>query len=318
MAGRATERVETTLLSMIEISIVIPSYRRPELLRRALASCLAQQGVSVPVEIVVVDNDEAGSARPVVEAVVETSPIPIRYVAEPRPGISHARNTGVASAGGRYIAFLDDDEAAEPAWLAALLDAMRQSGADAVVGPVYPQLPASTAGLETYYRSVYTIDARVPTGSRLSHWSKCNGLFEREACFGATHPPFDPQLGLTGGEDSLFLRQLMRRGGKVIWCAEAVVRETIPPERLTPRYLLRRIFRGAQTRTFVYAAVRPAQPGRAAFWMAVGCVQIVLYTPAALVLRLFNHERWLPVAAKAAGGLGKVLWHPKLHPRLYH
>src|SRR5579864_5940100 len=99
---------------MIEVSIVIPTYLRPDMITRAVNTCLAQEAVDVPFEIVVVDNDPAGSAQPTIAALAENSAVPIRYVAETRPGISHARNTGVASAAGRYIAFLDDDEEAEP------------------------------------------------------------------------------------------------------------------------------------------------------------------------------------------------------------
>jgi hypothetical protein len=68
----------------------------------------------------------------------------------------------------------------------------------------------------------------------------------------------------------------------------------------------------------VCTAVTPPEHGRAALWMAIGFAQIVLYTPVALVLRALRHQRWLPMAVKAVGGLGKVLWHPRLQPRLYH
>jgi len=51
--------------------------------------------------------------------------------------------------------------------------------------------------------------------------------------------------------------------------------------------------------------------------MAGGSAQLVLYGPPAVALRLLNHSRWLPVRAKAVGGLGKLLWHPSLHLRLY-
>src|SRR5687767_2387873 len=98
---------------MIDVSIVIPTYRRPELLAATLASCLAQQGIeNERVEIVVVDNDAAQSARATVDATSDSGGIAVRYVPEPRPGISHARNTGVAHANGRYLAFIDDDEEA--------------------------------------------------------------------------------------------------------------------------------------------------------------------------------------------------------------
>jgi succinoglycan biosynthesis protein ExoM len=302
---------------MIDVSIVIPTYRRPELLPATLASCLAQQGAEDErVEIVVVDNDPAQSARSTVDAAAARSgAVLLRYVAEPRPGISHARNTGVAQAAGRYVAFIDDDEEAAPGWLAAFLATIRRTGADLVVGPVYPRFAQPA---DAYVREAYTRDACVATGTRLERWSGIgNSLLDKERCFAGTQEPFDPRLGLSGGEDALFLRQLVRRGATIVWCAEAVTWETIAPNRLAARYLLRRAFRGAQTLTFVCTAVTPPERGRAAVWMVVGCAQLVLYMPVALVLRAFRHRRWLPVAVKAVEGLGKVLWHPRLQPRIY-
>lgn len=302
---------------MIDVSIVIPTYRRPELLAATLASCRAQQGVEGErVEIIVVDNDPAQSARAAVEAAAPAAAVALRYVAEARPGISHARNTGVAQAVGRYIAFIDDDEEAAPGWLAAFLATIRGTGADLAVGPVYPRFAAPA---DAYARQAYTRDAQVPTGTRLDRWSGIgNSLLDKERCFAGLPEPFDPRLGLSGGEDALFLHQLRRRGGTIAWCAEAAVRESIAADKLAPRYLLRREFRGAQTLTFVCTAVIPPEHGKAALWMAVGCAQILLYAPIALVLRALRHQRWLPVAVKAVGGLGKVLWHPRLQPRLYH
>ncbi len=299
---------------MIEVSIIIPTYLRPDMITRAVNTCLAQEGVDVPFEIVVVDNDPAGSAEPTIAALAENSAVPIRYVAETRPGISHARNTGVASAAGRYIAFLDDDEEAEPGWLAALLATIRRYGGDVVKGPVRPRLP----DCNPYARKIYTRDAAVPTGTVLPDCTGTgNAFFDKERCFGGNKLPFDPFLGLAGGGDTLFFRQLLRAGRKIVWCAEAVVWETIPPDRILPRYVLRRRFHHGQITTFVRMAAKPAQPMQAALWMAVGCAQVVLYAPMAALFWVCHNERWLAMMGQAVGGLGKVLWHPKIHLRLY-
>jgi succinoglycan biosynthesis protein ExoM len=300
---------------MIETSIVIPTYCRPADLARAIASVLAQQRVATSFEIVVIDNDPDGSARPLVDRLAAQAAVPIRYVHEPRPGISHARNTGVASAAGRYLAFLDDDEEADPDWLALFLDTLQKFGADAVVGPVLPRFPQG-ATIDAYRRRVYTRDARVPTGTPLLRWNIGNSIFDKARCF-VEAEPFLPRLGRTGGEDTVFLRQLTRRGGRMVWCAEAVARESVPTDRLEPDYLLRRAFRGAQTTTFVCTTVQPREWGRALRLMAAGCVQVALYGPAALALKALKHERWLPVMAKAVAGLGKLFWHPSLHLRMY-
>ncbi|HEX3954280.1 MAG TPA: glycosyltransferase family 2 protein [Stellaceae bacterium] len=302
---------------MIETSVVIPTYHRPVLLARAVDSVLAQQGDVGNFEIVVVDNDAAGSAEAAVAAMAQASRVPIRYVRECRPGISHARNTGVVAATGRYLAFLDDDEAASPGWLAGCLATIRASGAAAVVGPIRPLFPED-ADVNPYCRKVYTRDANVPTGTLLAKWTAIgNTLLDKARCF-TSDEPFDPRLGLSGGEDTVFLRRLMRGGGTVAWCAEAVVNEVIPIAKLAPNYLLRRAFRGGQTTTFVCVEVTPSEWGQAAFWMAVGGAQVVLYTPVALLFRALKRERWLSLMVKAVGGLGKVCWHPNIHLKLYH
>ena len=303
------------LAAMIETSVVIPSYRRPADLARAIDSVLAQQGVVSPFELLVVDNDPEGSAKPVVQARAANDRVLVRYVHEPRPGISHARNTGVAEAAGRYLAFLDDDEEADPHWLAQFLDAMARFGADAVVGPVLPRFPEG-AEIDSYRQRVYTRDARLPTGTRLLRWNIGNSLFDKARCF-LDAEPFLPRLGRTGGEDTVFLRQLTRRGRTMVWCGEAVAWESVPADRLEADYLLRRAFRGAQTTTFVCTTVRPREWGRALRLMAAGSAQVALYGPLALAMKAIRHERWLPIMAKAAGGLGKLFWHPSLHLRMY-
>src|SRR5260370_2026362 len=129
---------------MIETSIVIPTYNRPQLVARGVASCLAKEGVDTGYEIIVVDNNPDGAARAAVKAMACRSTVPIRYVGEPNPGISHARNAGVAAARNRYIAFLDDDEEATPGWLAAHLETIRRFRADGVIGPVPACPPPGT------------------------------------------------------------------------------------------------------------------------------------------------------------------------------
>lgn len=300
---------------MVETSIVIPSYRRPVLLARALRCCLEQRGVDSPFEIVVVDNDPAGSAETVVADIAAEASSPIRYVSEKRPGISHARNSGVAAATGRYLVFLDDDEEPAPDWLASFVTTMRESGANLAVGPVYPRFTVGDA--DAYRRRKYTRDAGVPTGTRLARWAGIgNTILDKSQCFSGDEP-FDPALGLTGGEDTVFLHQLLREGRTLVWCAEAAVHETVPADRLDPKYLLRRAFRGGQGVTFMCTAVKPPQPLRALRMMAIGAAQFVVYGTAALALRLVRRDSWLPLMDKAVSGLGKVLWHPKLNPQLY-
>src|SRR5258708_2239374 len=241
---------------MVKISIITPTYNRPDYLQRAIASCVTQQGVDSSFEIIVVDNNPEGSARAQVEDIAARGPVPIRYVHEKRPGISYARNTGIATSSARYVVFLDDDEEADPGWLAAHLETMRRFGADIVVGAVHASFPPA-ARVDPYPRNKFSRDAGVSTGSQLPRLPGIgNTMLDRERCFTAPEP-FDPRLGLTGGEDTVFLRQLLRRGCKMVWCAEAGVRENVPADRLLPRVLLRRGFPHRPVATFASSAGDP-------------------------------------------------------------
>jgi glycosyltransferase involved in cell wall biosynthesis len=89
----------------VQISVVIATFRRPEPLRRALASIAATQ--PPPVEVIVVDGDDGHSARPVVDEAAGAG-LPVRHVPS-APGLTRQRNLGAKEATGDVVVFLDDD-----------------------------------------------------------------------------------------------------------------------------------------------------------------------------------------------------------------
>ena len=99
------------------ISIVVCTRDRAD----QLAACLAQlRRLEYPrFEVVVVDNaPSTEAARTTAES--ESGGLALRYVMEPRAGLSWARNAGAAAAAGTIIAFLDDDEEPDRHWLAEI------------------------------------------------------------------------------------------------------------------------------------------------------------------------------------------------------
>ena len=78
------------------ISVVIPTYNRAALLRRAVDSALAQ--TVPPAEILIVDDGSTDDTA----AVASTWPAPVRYIATPNGGVARARNVGIGEARGRY------------------------------------------------------------------------------------------------------------------------------------------------------------------------------------------------------------------------
>jgi glycosyltransferase involved in cell wall biosynthesis len=91
---------------MAEISVVIPTYNRAASLRCAIESALAQTFRNI--EIVVVDDNSQDNTQELVAGFHDERITYIRHDVNKR--VSAARNTGIAHARGKYIAFLDDDD----------------------------------------------------------------------------------------------------------------------------------------------------------------------------------------------------------------
>ena len=225
------------------VSLCIATYRRPARLAAVLAD-LTRQG-RLPDEVVVVDNDSAGSARTVVEeSIGNGAPYPIRYAVQPQKNISLTRNKTVELAGSDWLAFIDDDERAPAPWLAQLLDAAARFNADGVLGPVDPVVPSSAPAW--IRRGRFYDFPRMATGTVIppNRLRFGNVLIKGSWLRGA--PPFDPALGLTGGEDGDLLSRLVQQGARIVWCDEAIVHEPVEPARLSLRWLLRRALSGGQ------------------------------------------------------------------------
>lgn len=111
---------------MNKISIIIPTYKRKDKLKRALFSALHQR---LPAhEIIVVDDNREESERAAVRACVEGLDDPrVKSILNTRkPGGCGARNTGILAASGVFIAFLDDDDVLLPGALQAHYSAMEE------------------------------------------------------------------------------------------------------------------------------------------------------------------------------------------------
>jgi succinoglycan biosynthesis protein ExoM len=230
----------------MKVSLCVCTYRRPVGLRRLLdAVARARMERVERLEIVIVDNDPDGSARATVDA-IETMPFILRYVHEPRRGISFARNRAVAEAApdSDWIAFLDDDEEPEPGWLDELLRVQAAHGADVVAGPVPPRF--EVAAPRWVLRGRFHEPPRHATGTVLPYADTGNVLV-RASLFRDFPAPFAPSLALAGGEDTHFFLRVARAGHRIVWADEAVAWEWVPPSRVRLPWLLRRAFRRGNT-----------------------------------------------------------------------
>lgn len=259
------------------VSICICTFRRPQGLARLLRSLAGLDPATPSHEILVVDNDEGRTG----EAVVGQSRaegLGVEYLVEPRRGLARARNRLVEAARGEFIAFIDDDEEADPCWLAELMEATLRHGADGGVGPVIPRFPDSTPR--------WMIDGgffdreRPPTGTILT-WrqSRTGNCLVRRSLLAALPGPFNLAFDRSGGEDSDMFIRLIAGGARVVAADSALVYEHLSPDRARKGWLLRRWFRIAMGSERILLADEsvPASRfatvkclGRGLWWAVVG------------------------------------------------
>lgn len=229
---------------MTTLVIAVLTFRRPGDLSAALPLLADQAGgrsdADLAVDLLVVDNDPAGSGRALVTGFASTCPVPVRYVVEPTPGIAAARNRALDEARDRdLLVFVDDDERPTARWLDSLVTTYRTSGSAAVVGPVISEFAAEPDAWIAAGR--FFARRRMPTGSAVEVAATNNLLLDLHQVR-ALGLRFDLTFGIAGGEDTLFTRALHQAGASMTWCDEAVVVDVVPPARLTRRWVVSRAF----------------------------------------------------------------------------
>jgi succinoglycan biosynthesis protein ExoM len=235
----------------------------------------------IELEIVICDDDPNCSAGPLIEPIAKSAPVPIRYVVSGANNVSAARNACLAAATGTWVAFIDDDEKAQPDWISHLLAAQRGYDADIVKGYVRGIYPGATPGW-LLSGDPYTRDCG-PTGTQLHAIATCNVMLRRAFAI-SENVNFDMEFGRSGGEDTDFFRRLALRGARAVACREAVVNEIVPPDRVTFRYIESRYLRYGQTDGRKIATKRADVSAASAFVKGGILVALLWAYPAAKIL----------------------------------
>jgi GT2 family glycosyltransferase len=158
---------------MNRVSICIATYKRPEMLNSLLISILETSkdpSLIKSISIFVVDNDNEGSSKHVVEHFSSSNKtdFEIYYEIEPQKGISNVRNRLVTNSlkhGGDFMIFIDDDEFVTLNWLNEMVGCAKLNNADVVIGPVIPVFEKNTPDYISYWfnRSRYPDNSTVET-----------------------------------------------------------------------------------------------------------------------------------------------------------
>lgn len=223
--------------------VVVPTFRRPAMLEATLASLEAQE-TSVPFAVVVLENDaKTCEGLAVARRFLAAGRLAGLAAVEPRQGNVHAINAGFALAldrfpGADYLLMIDDDEEANPGWLDLMVRAAEAQDADVVGGPVQPRFHPDAGSLFRSHPVFWpSIDH---TGPVPMIYGTGNCLLRRRVFERLGLPALDVRFNFLGGGDLDLFDRCRRAGFSAYWVQEALISETVPPERTRVGWVLRR------------------------------------------------------------------------------
>jgi glucosyl-dolichyl phosphate glucuronosyltransferase len=235
---------------MTDITIIICTFNRAESLRITLSSILRARRESIPVSIIVVDNNSEDHTKSVVESI--KNDLNVRYLFEPRQGKAFCLNRALDLGGfGEIVAFLDDDMTVERDWIQGVSDISgRHPDAEIFTGNSYVIWPerdipkwAKTGKLNDWGMSVQNrgntdkviVPNRWPGGGHF--WIRSSALAS-----GARfdEPIVDEIASNIYVSDPDFIQQLFSLGFKGISGPDTVVGHRVQRQLIEKSYMRRR------------------------------------------------------------------------------
>lgn len=284
----------------VKVSVAIASIGRPDLIKTLKSLDELDLTPNIVLQVIVGDDS---ADRAVERLVVGFQPqnFMLHIVKVASRNIATCRNACLDAASGKWIAFIDDDEWADPAWLTTMLTVAQQEKADAVFGKIicfYPETtPPWLVKADPIGRLRQARAGTVKTGST-------GNALVRKAAIDENHLRFDERLGTTGGEDTDFFKRLHETGKHLFFTDSACVYERVLPGKATPQFLLKRMGRSGQSFALM-ATADMSIPRRTIFYAGAFLKMLVGYT-ASLAMQPFNRSEAFILQLKAAMNHGKL------------
>jgi glycosyltransferase involved in cell wall biosynthesis len=266
------------------LSVVVCTHNRPADLERCLDALVA---LDERPEVIVVDSASEPPCGELVENYASDIP-GLVYIYEPDPGLSRARNRGVARASGSIIAFVDDDAAPRRDWSREIVAPFHDPGIGCVGGACLAafedgaaQPPWLSDRLLQFAGITRFGDTARPARSSAEWPFGANIAFRASVL---SEDPFPENLGrhgtsLLSGEEFALVESLRDAGWKIWLEPRAIVDHTVGRERCRSQYYWRRLWWAGVTRA------------RAADSRALGGLRLVAAAPVRLCLYLLTRDR---------------------------
>ncbi|HJS88191.1 MAG TPA: glycosyltransferase [Acetobacteraceae bacterium] len=274
------------------LTVCICTHNRPAYLRACLDGLRRQSVRPDRFEVLIVDSGSTPEVAREIERLAMTAPN-IRHLRVARPGVSLARNVGARCARSEWIAYIDDDAIPEPGWVRAILDAIAEPSAPALVGgrilpsweaPLPRWWPARLRGVLSIIEHDWPGEYRTKDVPRGLEPYAANMVVNVAALLEAGG--FRAAVGRYGAallsDEEVQLAWTLQDSGRAVrYDPRVVVRHQIAADRLTPEWLLRRLYwQGASA-----VVTRRLLGEQGAVWRALPRRLLVaaLFAPAALI-----------------------------------
>jgi glucosyl-dolichyl phosphate glucuronosyltransferase len=226
-----------------KLSVILPTFNRADSLQRAIPALLRQTAMPVTYELIVVDNNSTDGTPGVVARFADRR---VRLVAEPRQGLSYARNAGLAAARAPIVAFTDDDVEVAPDWVETIVTTLARHPEVAGLGGRV--LPAWECGrprwltrdhwaplaLQDHGDSRRVFDRATPIGLIGANLAFRREVFDRVGTFSPEVQRVKDGIGST--EDHELLNRLYNSGERMLYQPKLLVMARVPGDRCDRRY----------------------------------------------------------------------------------
>lgn len=294
---------------MLSVDVVLRTCNREAMLAGAVDSFLAADHGGVAARLLVVDNASNDGTPALLADLAGRHGPRIVALHEPRRGGQNALNRAIAACRAPVIAFFDDDERIDPAWLGVIAREFADPRTDYIAGPVRPLgdpalpdwLPPGFGGVLGIIDNGAERRAFGPGFSAMLTQGNCAvraGVFERAGPYPEALPT---------AEDRWLNQWLEREGARGFYCPDLVVSHVMQPERMTRAYF-RQWARREGRDIAVCARLGGAEKRlrRAWYWRHLaGCVADCL-APWQSPARRFRGELELRVALAYARSLARL------------
>jgi glucosyl-dolichyl phosphate glucuronosyltransferase len=228
-----------------DLTVIVCTHERPADLRRCLEALSA---LLDRVSVIVVDSASQPPCQGLVERYADR--LDLRYIYESLPGLSRARNRGIAEARTTLVAFIDDDAMPHPDWARRIIVAFdddRVACAGGTCAAVFSGTrPRWLSDRLLQFAGITRIGSQPRQARSSMDWPfGANICFRRSIFDQSTH--FNEQLGrvsksLLSGEETSLIETLVGRGHLVRLEPAAIVDHTVAESRLQSAYYWRRLW----------------------------------------------------------------------------